>query len=161
MTVVRYEPWGLLNRLRRELDETFENTAREATWSPAVDIHEEAKQFVVHADLPGVKLGEEVTAISAKTGFGLDMLKRTFLEHVNAMRGDDGGIVITNARHVEALVHARNALGDAKHAIEKGISGELLATDLRRAQHHLGEITGKITPDDLLGSIFGRFCIGK
>jgi HSP20 family protein len=63
MTVVRYEPWGLLNRLRRELDETFEHTAREATWTPAVDIHEEPKQFVVHADLPGVKPADiEITA---------------------------------------------------------------------------------------------------
>ena len=42
MTVVRYEPWALLNRLHRELDQTFENLARDATWSPAVDIHEEA-----------------------------------------------------------------------------------------------------------------------
>ena len=53
MTVVRYEPWGLLNRLRRELDETFETAGRDATWSPAVDIHEEDKQFIVRAD-PGL-----------------------------------------------------------------------------------------------------------
>ena len=50
MTVVRYEPWGLLNRLRRELDENFEGAARDATWSPAVDIHEEPTQFTVRAD---------------------------------------------------------------------------------------------------------------
>lgn len=63
MTVVRYEPWGLLNRLRRELDETFETTARDAAWSPAVDIHEESKQFVVRADLPGVSSKDiEITA---------------------------------------------------------------------------------------------------
>jgi HSP20 family protein len=63
MTVVRYEPWGLLNRLRRELDQTFESAGHDATWSPAVDIHEEAKQFVVHADLPGVKPADiEITA---------------------------------------------------------------------------------------------------
>ena len=63
MTVVRYEPWGLLNRLRRELDQGFENTTRDATWSPAVDIHEEDKQFVVRADLPGVKPADiEITA---------------------------------------------------------------------------------------------------
>ena len=55
MTVVRYEPWSLLNRLRRELDQTFEFAAHEASWTPAVDIHEEDKQFVVRADLPGVK----------------------------------------------------------------------------------------------------------
>ena len=63
MTVVRYEPWGLLNRLRRELDQTFENTASDASWTPAVDIHEETSQFVVRADLPGVKPADiEITA---------------------------------------------------------------------------------------------------
>jgi HSP20 family protein len=55
MTVVRYEPWALLNRLHRELDQTFETAARDASWAPAVDIHEEAGRFVVRADLPGVK----------------------------------------------------------------------------------------------------------
>jgi len=63
MTVVRYEPWGLLNRLRREIDETYETSARDASWTPAVDIHEEPKQFVVHADLPGVTAKDiEITA---------------------------------------------------------------------------------------------------
>ena len=63
MTVVRYEPWALLNRLHRELDQTFETVARDATWSPAVDIHEEAERFVVRADLPGVKPADiEITA---------------------------------------------------------------------------------------------------
>ena len=55
MTIVRYEPWALLNRLHRELDQTFETVARDATWSPAVDVHEEPERFVVRADLPGVK----------------------------------------------------------------------------------------------------------
>jgi len=63
MTVVRYEPWALLNRLHRELDQTFDTVAREATWSPAVDVHEETDKFVVHADLPGVKPADiEITA---------------------------------------------------------------------------------------------------
>ena len=63
MTVVRYEPWGLLNRLRRELDQSFETVAHDASWAPAVDIHEEARQFVVRADLPGVKPADiEITA---------------------------------------------------------------------------------------------------
>lgn len=63
MTVVRYEPWGLLNRLRREIDQNFDAATRDASWSPAVDIHEEAKQFVVRADLPGVKPADiEITA---------------------------------------------------------------------------------------------------
>ena len=63
MSVVRYEPWALLNRLHRELDQTFDTVARDATWSPAVDIHEEAGRFVVRADLPGVKPADiEITA---------------------------------------------------------------------------------------------------
>ena len=63
MTVVRYEPWALLNRLHRELDQTFDTVARDATWSPAVDIHEEPERFVVRADLPGVKPADiEITA---------------------------------------------------------------------------------------------------
>jgi len=63
MAVVRYEPWALINRLRRELDQSFDTVAREASWTPAVDIHEEAKQFVVRADLPGVKPADiEITA---------------------------------------------------------------------------------------------------
>lgn len=63
MTVVRYEPWGLINRLRRELDQSFDTVAREASFTPPVDIHEEAAQFVVRADLPGVKPADiEITA---------------------------------------------------------------------------------------------------
>lgn len=100
-------------------------------------------------------------SICAKNGQGLEALKQRFLDHVNALRAGPGDVVVTNARHVDALTKARTALLDARKAIEQGISGELLAVDLRRAQHHLGEITGRITPDDLLGSIFGRFCIGK
>lgn len=63
MTVVRYEPWALLNRLHREFDQTFDAAARDATWAPAVDIHEENQRFVVRADLPGVKPADiEITA---------------------------------------------------------------------------------------------------
>lgn len=112
-------------------------------------------------DLPGVQPGGALMRISAKSGTGLQELKDAFMEHVLALKENEGDIVVTNARHVEALGHARQALHEARMAIDKDTGGELLAADLRRAQHHLGEITGKITPDDLLGSIFGKFCIGK
>ena len=63
MSVLRYEPWALLNRLHREFDQSFEAAARDASWTPAVDIHEEAQRFLVRADLPGVKANDiEVTA---------------------------------------------------------------------------------------------------
>ncbi len=112
-------------------------------------------------DVPGVKVREGTLAISARNGIALEALKEALLQHVHSFQNGTGDIVVTNTRHVDALTKARAALLDAKNAIDTGISGELLAIDLRRAQHHLGEITGRITTDDLLGSIFGRFCIGK
>ena len=63
MSVLRYEPLAVLNRLHREFDQSFEAAARDASWTPAVDIHEEAQRFLVRADLPGVKATDiEVTA---------------------------------------------------------------------------------------------------
>ncbi len=104
---------------------------------------------------------EGVMHISAKKGSGLEILKASFLHHVRELQSDEVDIVVTNARHVEALGHAREALLSAKRGVEQQISGELLATDLRAAQYHLGSITGKITVEDLLGNIFSKFCIGK
>ncbi len=111
--------------------------------------------------LPPTSDTNALLRISAKRGQGLEALQQAFVAHVQGLRAGPGDIVVTNARHVDALTKARAALIDAKQAIDAAISGELLAIDLRRAQHHLGEITGRITTDDLLGSIFGRFCIGK
>ncbi|MBV6404315.1 MAG: tRNA modification GTPase MnmE [Flavobacteriales bacterium] len=112
------------------------------------------------ADLTPRKPSHMLT-ISAKHNEGLGPLKDRFLAHVKDLNTTAGDIVVTNARHVEALTHAREALIAAKSGLEQGLGGELVASDLRRAQQQLGEITGRITPDDLLGSIFGRFCIGK
>jgi tRNA modification GTPase len=112
-------------------------------------------------DVPGTRQPKDMLTLSAKKGSGLDALKQRFVDHVQELLNGPGDIVVTNARHVAALTKARAALQESQKAIELGISGELLAIDLRRAQHHLGEITGRITTDDLLGSIFGRFCIGK
>ncbi|MBZ0207863.1 MAG: tRNA uridine-5-carboxymethylaminomethyl(34) synthesis GTPase MnmE [Flavobacteriales bacterium] len=107
------------------------------------------------------KSASTVMHISAKNGDGLEALKARFTEHVRSLNAGESDIVVTNARHVEALTKARTALLSAKKGVQDGISGELLATDLRQAQYHLGAITGQITVDDLLGSIFSRFCIGK
>ncbi len=113
------------------------------------------------SDLPEARIPAGTLGISARTGHGLDELRQVFVDHVNGLRTDDGGITVTNARHVEARVHAHQALVAARTGISGQLGGELVAADLRRAQHHLGTITGRITPDDLLGSIFGKFCIGK
>lgn len=70
-------------------------------------------------------------------------------------------VVITNLRHYQALLNATASLQQVQNALTSGISGELVAFDIRKAIYHLGEITGEITTDDLLESIFSKFCIGK
>ena len=122
---------------------------------------EQVKVEKVGREVKEVRDAKEVMHISAKQGAGLEELKDRFTEHVRKLNTGESDIVVTNARHVEALTNARTALLSAKKGVEDGISGELLATDLRQAQYHLGAITGQITVDDLLGSIFSRFCIGK
>jgi tRNA modification GTPase len=70
-------------------------------------------------------------------------------------------VLIANVRHASALEAAEDALTRAANGLHEGISGELVAYDLRGALHHLGSITGEIVADDLLSSVFSRFCIGK
>lgn len=70
-------------------------------------------------------------------------------------------VVITNLRHYQALLNATTSLQQVQNTLTAGISGELVAFDIRKAIYHLGEITGEITTDDLLESIFSKFCIGK
>ncbi len=70
-------------------------------------------------------------------------------------------VVITNLRHYQALLNATASLQQVQNALTSVISGELVAFDIRKAIYHLGEITGEITTDDLLESIFSKFCIGK
>jgi tRNA modification GTPase len=70
-------------------------------------------------------------------------------------------VVVTNIRHYEALKKTNDALDAVLHGLKSAITGDFLAIDIRRALQHLGEITGEITTDDLLGNIFSKFCIGK
>jgi len=99
--------------------------------------------------------------ISAKNGQGIEELKKQLCNA--ALQGADmqHDIVLTNARHYESLQSTMQNLSNAKKGIETKLSGELVASDIRSALTHLGEITGEVTTDDLLGNIFGRFCIGK
>lgn len=91
--------------------------------------------------------------VSAKTGEGLDQLKRRIV----ALSGAREGAAITNERHIKALEDARDALRHAGSAAEL----TLIATDVRDALHHLGAITGRDVDADVLDRIFARFCVGK
>jgi tRNA modification GTPase len=71
------------------------------------------------------------------------------------------GTVVTNTRHYDALLQSKDAIGKALEGLTEKLSGDLLATHIRRALHYLGEITGDITTEEILDNIFGKFCIGK
>lgn len=99
--------------------------------------------------------------ISAKSGLNIDLLKSRIVSLFGDMTIRPGETVVTNARHYAGLLATRDALSRSLEALEKKVSGDFLAQDLREALHHLGELTGSITSDDLLEQIFSRFCIGK
>jgi tRNA modification GTPase len=98
--------------------------------------------------------------LSARTGEGLDFL-RTHLKTRAGYRSGDAGALSARRRHLDALERARACVVQAAESLSKTRAFELFAEDLRRAQLALGEITGEFTSDDLLGEIFGSFCIGK
>lgn len=99
--------------------------------------------------------------ISAISGKGVTHLIDTLVQIVNDKKVEGQQIIITNMRHVEALQKAFDAITQVKQGLDNGITGDFLAIDIRQSLHYLGEITGEITTDDLLGNIFGKFCIGK
>ncbi len=102
-----------------------------------------------------------VRLISALTGEGMDGLKNDLLATTKNITVEGSDVVVTNIRHFQALSNAHEALTRVLEGINNDITGDFLAMDIRRALHHLGEITGEITTDDLLGNIFSKFCIGK
>ncbi|MEW6469744.1 MAG: tRNA uridine-5-carboxymethylaminomethyl(34) synthesis GTPase MnmE [Bacteroidota bacterium] len=99
--------------------------------------------------------------ISAKDRTGVDQLKKRLVELFDSRTVNVTETIVTNVRHVEALRNTLSAINKVYEGLSKNISGELLATDIRNALHHLGLITGEITTDDLLSNIFSKFCIGK
>jgi len=103
---------------------------------------------------------DTVIPLSAKTGQGVDKL-REHLKSAMGYAGESQGSFTARQRHIDALKKASQALDQGRHQLVSAGAGELLAEDLRLAQEHLGEITGRFTPDDLLGRIFSSFCIGK
>jgi len=99
--------------------------------------------------------------ISAKNEMNISHLKSSLLKTALGERVNMDGTVITNARHYESLIKVRENMEAVSRGLAEGITGDFLAMDIRAAIHWLGEITGEISTDDLLGNIFGRFCIGK
>jgi len=103
----------------------------------------------------------DMICISASDELHIDLLKKELLDLVHLDTFKTGDTIVTNIRHIESLKNTQTALDDVLEGIDKIVTGDFLATDIRQALHHLGEITGEITTDDLLGNIFSKFCIGK
>ncbi len=99
--------------------------------------------------------------ISARSGEGIDLLRKALRDTVDTEGLYRGEVIVSNMRHFEALSRAHIQLQSAISALNNGISEELLAEDIRGAITALAEITGRITSDDILRSVFSRFCIGK
>ena len=107
------------------------------------------------------KIPHLVLPLSAKRQINLDELTDFLKRSVDSETLNGDRIVVFNSRHHEILLRAREALQRAREGIESGLAGDLLAQDIREVLHCIGLITGEITTDDILGSIFSKFCIGK
>src|SRR5450759_5003493 len=99
--------------------------------------------------------------ISAKEKSGLDNLRLQLTDTSVKERLSSDDIIITNIRHYEALLRVSESLGRVISGLDDQIPEDLIAIDIRQAIHYLGEITGEITSDEILGNIFRNFCIGK
>ncbi|WP_143307546.1 tRNA uridine-5-carboxymethylaminomethyl(34) synthesis GTPase MnmE [Chitinophaga vietnamensis] len=106
-------------------------------------------------DIPGILF------ISAKNHSHIQDLKDRLVHKVISGDINTEDTIITNARHHAALQEVLKSLQDVKHGMDNGLPGDLLALDIRRCLHYLGEITGEVTNEDRLDYIFSKFCIGK
>ncbi len=99
--------------------------------------------------------------ISAKKKINIANLKKALVKasQLKKIKSDD--VIVSNIRHYEALIRAKEAIQRVMEGLKAGISGEFLSQDIRDCIYHLGEITGQITNDEILGNIFSKFCIGK
>ena len=121
-----------------------------------------ASTFAVEKMLRKLNHGIKTIKISAKEGSGIEQLKHEIITSAALPQvNDENAVIVTNARHYHALVRAGEAIDRTLQGLSTGLSGDLVSQDIRECMHYLGEITGEISTDDILGEIFAHFCIGK
>ena len=154
---------GDINNLSTTSQKVLNNLSEEQTLIVALnktDIREnQAEDFaaLIKTQLPSEAV---IVKISAQSG-DINTLQQQLLIASGANDINAGDILVTNARHYQALTLAGEAITRAIDGLTSGLSGDFIAQDIRETLHHLGEITGTITSQDILTSIFSRFCIGK
>ena len=99
--------------------------------------------------------------ISAKQGLHTEVLKERMVDVILQGQVQTENTIVTNARHYHALKETDKSLTDIRQGLDNKLPGDLLALDIRRCLHYLGEITGEISNEDVLDYIFSKFCIGK
>ncbi|WP_405397949.1 tRNA uridine-5-carboxymethylaminomethyl(34) synthesis GTPase MnmE [Maribacter sp. Asnod2-G09] len=104
---------------------------------------------------------DDVKYLSAKTGEGVEELQNSLLEFVNTGALRNNETIVTNTRHYDSLLKALEVIEKVQFGMKANLSSDLMAIDVKEALYHLGEITGQVTNDELLGNIFANFCIGK
>ncbi len=104
---------------------------------------------------------DQIVFISAKNNMHTEVLREKMVDLILEGKVQSENTIITNTRHFHALKEVARSLKDIKEGLDKKIPGDLLALDIRRSLHYLGEITGEITNEDQLDYIFSKFCIGK
>jgi tRNA modification GTPase len=104
---------------------------------------------------------ENFITASALNKMNIEYLKDLLFEKAIGKDVVISNTTVSNSRHLEVFEKTRESLDEVLEALESGITSDLVAMNIRNALHHLGSITGEISTDDLLGNIFGKFCIGK
>ncbi|MBL7848990.1 MAG: tRNA uridine-5-carboxymethylaminomethyl(34) synthesis GTPase MnmE [Cyclobacteriaceae bacterium] len=112
-------------------------------------------------ELVRLLMKQDFQFISAMNKTNLKALEDRIVHTFEVGQVKTGDVIVTNARHYQSLRDTHDALNRVLEGMDKGVTGDFLAMDVRNALHHLGLITGQITTEDLLGNIFGKFCIGK
>ena len=125
------------------------------------DNREKILVIVNKIDVSDIDLKEDYIAISAKNGEGISALKNKLLNFINTEKISENDSIVSNLRHYEQLQLTLHEINSIINGMKNNISGDFLSVNIRQALFHLGSITGEITTDDLLGNIFGKFCIGK
>jgi tRNA modification GTPase len=103
---------------------------------------------------------ENFVLISAFNGHNIDALKDKVIASLQLKEVKQGDVLVTNLRHYQGLLEANKSLDRVLEGMMNQVTGDFLAMDIRQSLHHLSEITGEITSEDLLDSIFSKFCIG-
>jgi tRNA modification GTPase len=146
---------GSVSELRSFRSELETNNVKFLLVANKIDAGSEVESKKKFRDL------ENIVFVSAKNGLHLETLKERMVETVLQGQVQTESTIVTNARHYHALQQLHSSLIDVKKGLAEKLPGDLLALDIRRCLHYLGEITGEITNEDQLDYIFSKFCIGK